>query len=581
MATVTEIVTKFSFLGNLDKLTKFNGEIGGAISKVAKMAVAVKGASATLAGFTTIALSTIEPIANLASETGVGIERVQELGYAASVSGSSIADFNSTLTEFSKKVGEASFKNVEQFKTLGINVKGANGELKSTDDLLLEVGGKLRNLSNSQQIEIASKLGINRSVIGLITQSSDEIQTLTERARRLGVVSEEQARLALRTNDAITTLKFGLGAIAQQIAIGFAPQLENMAKWFVELLEKNRDLIIKGFSVMGKTIDSLSQAINRLLPTFPLIIAGFLAWKVATLGVSKTTELLNAQFKRFLPVLIIAGLLLLLDDLIVAFRGGKSVIRDFFLEFLGFDIQPLLKDIWQGIKDIAENIKNAFKNAWNAVTSVFKGVIALFKGDTDGAINHLQNAFQSLIDAFYSFFKPFIDWGKEQLSKIIPIEVIENTIDSIIDIFKSAIGVMVSLLTGDFDGAIQHIKDAFNSFVNLLYGIFTPFINWVTEKLSNILPDWALDLLGIDNGSGQKAQDAVSEINKQVEAFATGRMQQQAGNTVNNSSSSSNATINQNINISTADVQTAARVLPNAANNGIRSAAEQVNRGGR
>lgn len=581
MATVTELVTKFSFAGDLEKLFKFNSGLNKSLKAAVGFAASIKTLSASLMGFTAIVFDSIEPIANLASETGVSIERVQELGYAASVSGSSIADLNGTLTEFSKKVGEASFKDIEQFKTLGINVRDANGQLKSTDDLLLEVGGKLRNLSNSQQIEIASKLGINKTVIGLITQSSDEIASLTERARKLGVVSEEQSKLVLKTNDAITTLKFGIGSIIQQIAIGFAPQLEKMSNWFITLLENNRDLIINGFTKFGNAINEISNAINRLLPLFPLIAGGFVAWQVAALGVSKAVTLLNAQFKRFLPVIVITGLLLLIDDLIVAFRGGQSVIRNFLLEFLGFDIQPLLKNIVQGVKDIGRNIMNAFNSIIGAFKSLFNGVVALFKGDTDGAISHLHEAFQGLIDTFYNLFKPFIDWGKGQLSKIIPVEVIENTINSITEIFKSAIGVMVSLLTGDFDGAIQHIKDAFNSFVNLLYGIFTPFINWVTEKLSNILPDWALDLLGIDNGSGQKAQDAVGDVNRQFETFASSRMQQQAGSTVNNSNSSSNATINQNININTADVETAARVLPNAANNGIRDAAEQVNRGGR
>lgn len=122
-------------------------------------------------------------------------------------------------------------------------------------------------------------------------------------------------------------------------------------------------------------------------------------------------------------VLITAGilaLLLIVDDLIVAFRGGNSVIRKFFLEFFNFDIKPVLEGIVQGALDIVDNFINAWTNIFSAFDSIIKAVVALFKGDFDGVFQHLQDAFSNLVNAFYNLFKPFINWITSKLENILP-----------------------------------------------------------------------------------------------------------------------------------------------------------------
>lgn len=41
---------------------------------------------------------------------------------------------------------------------------------------------------------------------------------------------------------------------------------------------------------------------------------------------------------------LIIGVLLVIDDLVVAMQGGKSVIADFFKDNWGIDIVPALKE---------------------------------------------------------------------------------------------------------------------------------------------------------------------------------------------------------------------------------------------
>lgn len=513
MATVTELVTKFSFTGNLSKLVDFNTGLGKGIKLVSGLGLAVKAASTAIIAFTASTLNSIEPISRMARDTGVGIERIQELGYVAEVSGSSVDAMNSTLTEFSKKVGEASFKGVEQFQQLGINVRNSNGQLKSTDELLLEVGQKLSGLSSAQQIDIGTKLGIDKSVIGVITQSSEQINQLTLRARELGVVSGEQARAVERTTGALKTLQFGMNAIRQQIAIAFAPQLEELSNWFVKLIANNKELITKGLSRIGEFIFQVSKAITRLLPVIGLIIAAFALWKIVTIGLSGVLGVVLSPV-----VLITAGilaLLLIVDDLIVAFRGGNSVIRKFFLEFFNFDIKPVLEGIVQGALDIVDNFINAWTNIFSAFDSIIKAVVALFKGDFDGVFQHLQDAFSNLVNAFYNLFKPFI--------------------------------------------------------------------NWITSKLENILPDWAKELIFGDSVPSEQVSASATQVNESFTKLISDAQRSANG--------SSETNVNQEVNnTSTINIYTdnpeqagreAGRAMSSSLDKSLKTANDQIKRGGR
>lgn len=514
MATVTELVTKFSFAGNLSKLTDFNAGLGKGIALVSGFAIATKAVSAAILGFTANTLNAIEPMTRLADNTGVGVERLQELQYAATTSGSSVDAINGTLTEFSKKVGEASIKGVEQFKQLGVNVKDANGQLKSTDVLLLEVGDKLRGLDKAKQIEIGSKLGIDKTVIGLITQSGDQLDQLSKRARQFGLITEEQAKSVQRTTSALKTLQFGMNAIRQQIAIAFAPQLEALSNWFVELIANNRDLIVNGLTRLGKIITTISAGINRLAPFIGVIVGGFIAWKIAALGVSGALAAINAVIKKNIVVIAITAILLLIDDLIVAFKGGKSLIRDFFLEFFGWDITPTLKAIVDGITWLVGQVQKSVMAVVDFFASIFKGMFALATGDVDGFIGHFKDAFSGLVDGFYNMFKPFI--------------------------------------------------------------------NWISEQIEKILPDWVKDALGIESAPSQQTTEAAAGINTGFDKLISDAMLASGGSGV-----VINQTVNNNTNV-TATANNPEQVakdigtsVNNNLQNGLKTANDQAKRGGR
>ena len=395
MAIVTELVTKFSFQGSTAPLGKYNEELGSSVTLLAKSVAGLIAASGAISLFVVNTLSASDAIGQLSINTGIGIETIQELGFAASISGSSVAALEGTLDSLSQTIGDAAQKGSEDFARLGISVRDSNGEVKKADTILAEVGRRFRelNLSLQEQKGFASALGIDTSLIQLLNRTSAEMFALRKRARDLGLVTAEQQKGIIEFNDSLTILKFGLSSVQKQVAIGLSPTIKNLAEDVTNFLIANKDLVADGLIAVGDGINVLLDGLGRLKFVIGGMIVGFIALKVAAIGLGAVLSVI------FSPVVLITagivGLLLIIDDLIVAFRGGKSVIRDFFQEFFDFDITPVLQNLVGNFKLGIERIKSLFVGLFDFISlgfgkiSGFVSSVAGFLGFGDNTLNQI------------------------------------------------------------------------------------------------------------------------------------------------------------------------------------------------
>ena len=312
--------------------------MSSSITLIAGIGAATIATSALISKWAASVTATISPLLHMSTNTATAIETIQELGFAASVSGSSIDDMNSSIEGLSRRIGEAAQKGSEDFSRLGVNVRKANGEVKSTEQVLFEVGRRFNelNLSQAERLDFAEKLGINKSSIQLITKSSDAIAKLRKQARDLGIVTREQAEDAEKLNDSLFVLGFAFDSIQRSIAVGLAPEMSALTDGFTDFLIENKDLIQNGLSAVITVITELSAAMVRLAPVFGVVLAGFVAMKVAALGFAGVMGIILSPV--ILITAAIAAMILVVDDLIVGFSGGDSVIGNWFDSMFGLDI---------------------------------------------------------------------------------------------------------------------------------------------------------------------------------------------------------------------------------------------------
>ena len=422
MAVLNELITKFSFIGSLKPQEGFNRELKQSIGLLAGFSSLVTASAGLMYRWTNSVSEAIDPTIQLSRETGEAVETIQALGYAASVNGSSLDAVSSSLSEVTKRMGEfvrtGGGSAAEVAIQLGLNLRKSNGEVKKASDVMLELNGKLSRFSRAEQTDILDKLGINPSMIQLLTQSDSAISSLMQKAMDLGVVNKEQADQLAAYNDANTTLRFGLKSLQNQIAVGLTPALMDLVDGFTNWLASNKDLIKNISTGFGKAIVTATQFIGRMKWVALGAATAFGVWKVATIGLGKALAL--AFSPVYLITAAIVGVVLAIDDLIVAFNGGKSVIRDFILEWTGFDIRPALIAGVEAVKNFGAYVLGLGKQITGSLGNVFSGLFDIWNGDFSAGFDKLLTGVSEFVGVFKNMFVSAISFIADQIANLIP-----------------------------------------------------------------------------------------------------------------------------------------------------------------
>ncbi|WP_370613099.1 phage tail tape measure protein [Citrobacter portucalensis] len=502
MAIVNELITKFGFIGNLAPQETFNENLKASIGLLAGLGAAIAGSAAGVAGWVTSVSQSIDPLVQFSRETGVAIETVQSLGYAASVNGSSVDALQASLGEMTKRVGEFVSTGEGEAKDvaerLGLQFKDMNGQVKNSDVIFRELADKLHGMSQAEKFSVLDKMGIDRSMVQLLSMTGEEISSLQNKAEALGVVTQDQADQFAAYNDSLTTLGKGFDGIKFQVAVGFVPVLKDLVDGFTDFLIANKDLIKNGLAHLGEIIFSVMGMIRRFLPIIGLITTGFVAWKIAAIGLRTVLATI------FSPVVLITAaivaVVLVIDDLLTAMEGGQSVIADFFKDNWGIDIVPALKEAKASLMAFINYAIGVFKPLADAIASMFGFVWHLitgaFTGDFQDAMNDAQNVFDSLMAFITGAFGVVGDAIKY---------VFGDAGAFVVDVFTTAIentklmfSALWKLVTGDFEGAWGDVVKIFDNGVELMKKPFTAFIDWAKnifaglgEYISNIISNAA------------------------------------------------------------------------------------------
>jgi len=482
MAVVTDLVTQFSFKGSTAPLKNFIGSIQSATQLLFGFDVGLVDIAKSIKNMTQEVFSSLDPLAQMQRETGVSIERIQELGFIASQSGSDINAITSTITNLSGKIAEASLKGSEDFARLGISIRDASGEVKNADVVLEEVRKRFQemNLTLQQQNTLASSLGIDSSLLQLLDTTDEQMASLTDRARQLGVVSAEQAEQLIEVNDTFAALGYGVESLKRQIALGLGPEMKEITSAFTDFLVENQDLIKNGIKVTISFLKDLVQEIAKLVPAITIVVGIFVAFKIAAVGLTGVMGVLLSPV--VLITAAIAALVLVVDDLLAYFRGGESVIGNFIESLM--EIEEV-KAAYESVAEFVKELGEAF--------SYFGNIIAEQFAD-DTVLGQMLNSFMELEAVKFVF-----DGIKDAASGAF----------SVIKKISESIGSLVSSI---FDNSL--VKKFFG------FGDKDASLN-VSEK--TVLPPG-----GIDNPS---IRQAVSNSNSQSDDNRSYNMKQE--NTIN------------------------------------------------
>lgn len=419
-----------------------------------------------------------------ASTINTSVEKLSVWKQAAIRAGGSADNLRGSLSNINKALAqEATMQGDRIFTRLGIAVRNANGALKDPIDTLKQLNRRFKNLDQARTIEFAKKLGIDDATLRLIKQTPEQLDSTLQRMQKLGSVSTNFAKRSAELRDNLADLNQVNQAISREIASALLPLINKIAAAFV----RTSQWILENIEV-----------IKRVLLALAIIISAVLLPAIIQLGAAIIGALLP-----LLPIIAvitaaIGGVILIIEDLIVGFRGGESVI------FASIDnmkkkisssilqIRKVFADLGAGIKKVFKSISAAFSNSIKSVKSQLQPYIDTVTNLADKIRNVFTNAFSRLKSIF----------------------------ENIASTLESTIMPLIEKMTGFFDG----IKN--NNIVQKVFGNKDKN----NSSSNNITTSNKIDNVTVNVGSGDpdKIKGSVTDgifnaLNPITQHFSTAR----------------------------------------------------------
>lgn len=258
--------------------------------KVSDKFAAIAATSATNYEELAVALSKVASQANLAGMSidyttallAKGIETTREAPETIGTALKTVIARMREMTDYGATLeGDTDVNNVEtQLAYVGIALKDANGELRSTQDVLDDLGKKWDTLNSNQQASIAKALAGTRQQSRLIAMMSDY-----ERVTELQQVAE-------RSNGA-TMAQMEKYSDSLEAAINRVT-----ASWekFITSIT-NSDFIIGFVNQLAKAVENLSTPLGKILSLSSLALVGGskLATNINNKAMARAQEIVNRK----------------------------------------------------------------------------------------------------------------------------------------------------------------------------------------------------------------------------------------------------------------------------------------------
>lgn len=225
-------------------LESANGRLGALGTVLSRLGPAGLIAGASIAGIGYGLTQLILPVAEtgeelnkLAQKTGVSVEALSALKYAAELSDVTTEGLTKGLKRLSTALFDTKVKGDEggaALKALGVAAMDSAGQIRPTEAVLLDLADKFAAMPDGAEkaalaVKLFGKEGLN--MIPMLNQGREGLTGMMEEAKRLGLVmSEDAAQASEAFNDNLKRLHAVTEGLQRQIGAAVIPVLADLTE---------------------------------------------------------------------------------------------------------------------------------------------------------------------------------------------------------------------------------------------------------------------------------------------------------------------------------------------------------------
>ena len=346
-------------------------------------------------GFNVISLA--DDLNTLSKTTNLSTETLQEFRYASAFLDVDESTLTGSLTKLTRQMYSASTgskASAEAFKTLGINIRNADGSLRPRYDVFLETIDALGQIDDE-----VTRDGLAMQIFGksaqelnpLIAAGSSALDEYRKQAHEVGYVLDQETLDRMNSvNDEVDRMKLQFDALKNQLGTAVAPVIHEVVTalgefvaavdWEVvgQIIYVALMTIVGAFMAAYEIVKTVIDVFSRLGEVFEQIPA----------KVQEMTDAVAAKFKEIIDGAknwgkdLIQGFIDGIMSKIEALRSAASNVAGIIRGFLHFsrpDEGPL-RDYEKWMPDMVQGLADSLSaSSWkleNAVGSLAGGMAA-------------------------------------------------------------------------------------------------------------------------------------------------------------------------------------------------------------
>lgn len=211
--------------------------------------LAITTGAAFAVGMAKAIADTADELAKLSARTGITVEDLSRLQYAAGLSGVSNEALTASIERLSRGMAEAASgvgTAGQAFTAMGISVKNQDGSLRSQNEVLGEIADKFAGYKDGAEKSALAQQIFGKSgaqLIPMINGGAQALKDMADESDRLGnTLTTQTAKAAERMNDNLTRIQTAAGGVAQTISGPLIQSLADLSDAYIKSERSAKDL---------------------------------------------------------------------------------------------------------------------------------------------------------------------------------------------------------------------------------------------------------------------------------------------------------------------------------------------------
>lgn len=435
-------------------MTKVGSVAGEVANATMGLSMAAAGAVSGLTALVMGAASSADELLTLSRNTGLSTDELQKMKYASE----RIDVPLSTITSAVEKMKSNLNKSTDAWDNIGVKVKDANGEYKSTEQIFQQSIKALSRIENETERDAAAMkiFGKNAGELsGLIDDGGAALERFGREADEIGaIIPQEDLQRLGELQDVLDQTKAKLSAafagVALNVLEAMGPVIDSvcsalqiLAQIFASLPAPVTQFVVVALLLLAAlapaamVISSVAQALTMLAGILPMVGSA-----IGQMVSAATAAIAGNPYSG-----IILGIVAALGALAIAIYAVVTHLDE--IKAVGASAFDGIKSAAQKVLKPVEDIKDKFASAFGAIPGIVNKAMSSFSSLVNGA----KQMVSRVASVFAELQQKAFNLGHEMMSAFT--NGINSAIDSVISSLQSLASTVASILNGTAFSASQ------------------------------------------------------------------------------------------------------------------------------